>query len=265
MITSISQNKNLKKYAKPLAFVLSAVFWLLVWQIIYLIVGSDVIVASPIATFTRVFELAATGQFWLCVGNSILNVLIGFALALCLSIFLAALSNRFIVFEYLFSPLIKLVRATPVASFIVLALFWLDDGVPSFIVFLMVVPLIYSNLTVGLKNVDKNLLEMAQIYKFSFLKKIRLIYIPSLMPYFVSACSVGLGFGWKAGIAAEVIGLPKNTLGLEIYNSKIYIETIDLFALTAVIIILSILLEKVFMFLLSRLSKRILKGGAEND
>ena len=85
------------------------------------------------------------------------------------------------------------------------------------------------------------------------------------MPYFVSACSVGLGFGWKAGIAAEVIGLPKNTLGLEIYNSKIYIETIDLFALTAVIIILSILLEKVFMFLLSRLSKRILKGGAEND
>ena len=139
MITSIIQNKKLKKYAKPAAFALSAVFWLLVWQIIYLIVGSDVIVASPIATFKRVFELAGTPYFWLCVGNSIINVLIGFALALCLSIILAALSNRFIVFEYLFSPLIKLVRATPVASFIVLALFWLNDGVPSFIVFLMVV------------------------------------------------------------------------------------------------------------------------------
>lgn len=265
MITSILQNKKLKKYVKPAAFVLSAVFWLLVWQIIYLIVGSDVIVASPIATFKRVFELAGTSYFWLCVGNSILNVLFGFALALILSVILAALSSRYIFFEYLFSPIIKLVRATPVASFIVLALFWLNDGVPSFIVFLMVVPLIYSNLTEGLKNVDKDLLEMASIYNFSFIKKVRLIYIPSLMPYFVSACSVGLGFGWKAGIAAEVIGLPKNTLGLEIYNSKIYIETIDLFALTAVIIILSILLEKVFMFLLSRLSKSILKGGAVND
>ncbi len=263
MTTSITQNKAFQKLKKPLAFFLSAIFWLGVWEIVYLIVGSDVIIASPIGTFKRVFELSTQGQFWLCVGNSLLNVIIGFSLAVVLSVLLAALSHRFIFLEYLFAPIVKLIRATPVASFIVLALFWLKSGVPSFIAFIMVVPLIYSNITEGLKNVDKNLLEMAKVYNFSFFKKIRLIYVPSLMPYFVSASSVGLGFAWKAGIAAEVIGLPKNTLGLAIYDAKIYIETIDLFALTAVIIILSVFLEKAFMFLLSRLSKKILKGGAE--
>lgn len=165
---------------------------------------------------------------------------------------------------HLFSPIVKLVRATPVASFIILAIFWLStDIVPTFISFLMVVPLIFTNLSEGFKNTDKNLLEMAEVYRFNFFKKVRLIYIPSLMPYFVSASSVGLGFAFKSGIAAEVIAQSKNTLGLAIYDAKVYIETVDVFALTAVIIILSILLEKAFMFLIRSISDKVLKGGAK--
>ena len=83
------------------------------------------------------------------------------------------------------------------------------------------------------------------------------------MPYFVSACSVGLGFAFKSGIAAEVIAHSKNTLGLAIYDAKVYIETVDVFALTAVIIILSIFLEKAFMFLVKTISDKVLKGGAK--
>jgi len=250
-----------KKLAK-LALVL--LFWLVVWQVVYLIIGSDVIFASPLATFKRVFELAATADFWKNCANSIFNILFGFVLALVFSVPFAALTARFRFINLLFSPIVKLIKATPVASFIVLALFWLKSGVVSFIAFLMVVPLVYSNLSEGFQNMDKGLLEMAKVYKFSFIKKVRLIYIPSLMPYFVAACSVGLGFAWKAGIAAEVIGLPNNTLGLEIYNAKIYIETVDLFALTAVIIVLSIIMEKAFMWLLRKLSKKILRGGGKN-
>ncbi|MEE1279806.1 MAG: ABC transporter permease subunit [Oscillospiraceae bacterium] len=242
----------------------AAVFWIAVWQIIYLVVGSSVIVASPLETFLRVLQLAATTNFWLCILNSIGHILLGFLLAVLVSVPLAALTARFELLYRLFSPLLKLVRATPVASFIVLALFWLSrEGVPSFIAFLMVVPLVFTNLSEGFRNIDRNLLEMAQVYKFSILKKIRLIYLSSLMPYFVSACSVGLGFAWKSGIAAEVISLPENTLGLEIYNAKVYIETVDLFALTAVIIILSIFIEKSFMFILKRISDNVLKGGAK--
>lgn len=254
-------NKLVNKIPKPVKFILVSLFWLFVWQVVYLLIGSDVIFASPFATFKRVFELAATLEFWKNCANSIFHILFGFLLALVVSIPLAAVTARFKFVNLLFSPILKLIKATPVASFIVLALFWLKSGVVSFIAFLMVVPLVFSNLSEGFENVDKGLLEMAKVYKFSFIKKVRLIYIPSLMPYFVAACSVGLGFAWKAGIAAEVIGLPDNTLGLEIYNAKIYIETVDLFALTAVIIILSIIMEKAFMFLLKKLSQKILKGG----
>jgi len=262
MIISIMKNKKFKKSAVK---ALALGFWIFVWQIVYMIVGSDIIVASPFMTFARVFSLAKTSFFWLCTVTSISNILIGFLIAVIVAAVLAALSNRFKLIEILFSPIIKLIKATPVASFIILALFWIKNQVPSFIAFLMVVPIVYSNLYEGFKNVDKNLLEMAKIYNFSLIKKIRLIYIPSLMPYFVSAISVGLGFAWKSGIAAEVIGLSKNSLGLEIYNSKIYIETTDLFAYTLVIILLSVIMEKLVMFILKKLSNKVLKGGGLND
>ncbi len=257
--------KKIKNSRKKIGYtILAFTFWILVWQVIYSVVGSSVIVASPLETFFKILELSMTVQFWSSILNSLIHILLGFCVAVLLSLLLAALSFKFELIDRLFSPLLKLIRATPVASFIVLALFWLSrDIVPSFIAFLMVVPLVFTNLSEGLKNIERDYLEFAQVYKFSFFKKIRLIYIPSLMPYFVSACSVGLGFAWKSAIAAEVISLPQNTLGLEIYNAKVYIETVDLFALTAVIIILSIFIEKTFLFLLKRISNKVLKGGAK--
>ena len=255
---------KIKKIPKPLITALVAVFWLAVWQIVYLIVGSEIIFASPLTTIKTMFSLATKGEFWLCVLNSVWHVIFGFAVALVIAIPFAAICNRFSFLDTLFSPIIKIIKATPVASFIVLALFWFKSGVSSFIAFLMVVPLVYTNLSQGFKNVDTLLIEMAKVFNFSFFKKVRFIYIPSLMPYFVAACSTGLGFAFKAAIAAEVIGLPKNSLGEHIYNAKIYIETADLFALTVVIILLSVIMEKVFMFLLNLLSKKILKGGLKN-
>ena len=260
-IMSINKKFSVKN---SLYFLFATAFWLTIWQIIYYIVGSDVIVASPISTFLRIIELSAQGAFWLSILNSIGNILLGFLFSIVVAVPLSAICSRSLFLQRLFSPLIKLVRATPVASFIILAIFWLStDLVPTFISFLMVVPLVFTNLSEGFNNIDKNLIEMAQVYRFDFFKKVRLIYIPSLMPYFVSACSVGLGFAFKSGIAAEVIAQTKNTLGLAIYDAKVYIETVDVFALTAVIIILSILLEKAFMLLIKSISDKVLKGGAK--
>lgn len=255
-------NKSAIKNA--LYSIFAAAFWLFIWQIIYFIVGSDVIVASPLSTFLRIIELSAQSGFWLSILNSIGNILLGFILSIVVAVPLSAICSRSQFLKRLFSPLVKLVRATPVASFIILAVFWLSTSlVPTFISFLMVVPLVFANLSEGFNNIDKNLIEMARVYRFDLFKKIRLIYIPSLMPYFVSACSVGLGFAFKSGIAAEVIAQSKNTLGLAIYDAKVYIETVDVFALTVVIIILSILLEKAFMFLIKSVSDKVLKGGAK--
>lgn len=111
--------------------------------------------------------------------------------------------------DCIISPFLRIVRATPVASFTILALVWINnDWLPVFISFLMVVPIVWSNLESGIKQIDVQLLEMAKVYRLGFLKTLIFVRIPSVMPYFMAACATAMGFSWKSGIAAEVISRP---------------------------------------------------------
>ena len=146
--------------------------------------------------------------------------------------------------ETLLSPLRGVIRATPVSSFIILVLLWIQRGrVPAFISFLMVLPIVWTGVQQGLHATDPQLLEMARAYRFSRWKKLRYLYAPSVRPYFAAACMTGLGFAWKSGIAAEVIALPALSVGKNLYDAKIYLERADLFAWTLAVILLSLGLE----------------------
>ena len=114
----------------------------------------------------------------------------------------------------------------------------------------MVIPIIWTNVTEGIIKTDTKLLEMAKIYKFNKISKIKMIYIPSFIPYFTAACTTALGLSWKAGVAAEVIANTRYSIGGEIYKSKMYLETVDLFSFTVVVIILSFILEYIIVNLM---------------
>ena len=120
----------------------------------------------------------------------------------------------------------------------------------------MVLPVIWTNLTTGLGQIDIKLLELAKVYKIGFFQKVKGIYIPSVMPYFSSALKTSLGLAWKAGIAAEVLAVPARSIGKELFNSKTYFETADLFAWTVVVIILSLIIEFIFEALLGKVMGR---------
>lgn len=109
----------------------------------------------------------------------------------------------------------------------------------------MIIPLFWTNISTALNNIDKNLLEMAQVFHLPMLKKILAIYIPAITPYFISSTLTGVGLAWKAGIAAEVLSVPANAIGSKLYYSKIYLQTTDLFAWTFTIIVLSMILEAI--------------------
>ena len=96
---------------------------------------------------------------------------------------------------------------------------------------------------------------MAQIFSVKWYKKFKYIYIPEIMPFFISACSVGIGFCLKSGIAAEVIGIPTGSIGEKMYIAKLWLNTNELFAWTLVIIIISIMFEKLFVRLIERMKK----------
>ena len=175
-----------------------------------------------------------------------------------LGVVLAALSYRFQVVRDLLAPLVATVKSIPVASFVILVLIWVPSERLSVIIsFLMVFPIIYLNILEGLDNTDRDLLEMADVFGISWQDRIRYIYCSHVLPYFQAACSLALGVCWKAGIAAEVIGLPNHTIGMHLYDAKVYLDTPDLFAWTLVIIAISIVFEVVFTKLVDVLVRRI--------
>ncbi len=225
--------------------------WMTLWQAAYWLIGEDLLLASPLQVLESLYGLFGRPAFWLSALWSLLRIEAGFGLGVVIGTLLAILTVRYRWLHDFFYPAISAIRATPVSSFIILALVWMTSSrVVIFIVFLMVLPIIWANVTEGILKTDQQLLEMASVFRLSRGQIIRLIYLPSISPFFVAAASTGLGLGWKAGVAAEVLSTPGYSLGGKLYEAKIYLETADLLAYTVIIIILSLLLEKILLFLL---------------
>lgn len=253
---------KLKKLIVKLAILL---FWLGVWQVAFEIVGKPILISSPQQVFAKLIELVQTSAFWQSAFSSLIRIGKGYIVGVSTGIILAVLCTRFKFVDQLLSPILLLIKSTPVVSFIILALVWIQkDGIAVFIAFLMVVPIIWANVCKGIRNTDKKQLEMAKVYGFSSLKKVKTIYFHSVLPFFVSASTTALGLCWKAGISAEVISMPTDSIGYNLYRSKINIETTDLFAWTIVVILLSLMFEKIIVFILNRFQKSQQHGG-QND
>ena len=141
-------------------------------------------------------------------------------------------------------------------SFIILVLLWLTASLtPVFIAFLMVLPIAWANVREGVMAVDAQLLEMAEVFQLPRAKKLRHIYLPSVLPQYLAACTTGFGFAWKSGVAAEVIARPALSIGKNLYESKLYLNTEELFAWTAMVILLSMLLERGMVRMMRRIRK----------
>lgn len=240
-----------------------ALLWTGVWVLAFFAVGEPLLLPAPWTVCGSLARLVITAEFWRVTAGSLLRILMGFLLGLVSGAVLAAVAAACPTLKAAIALPMNIIKATPVASFVILALLFIKgQGFSTFIAFLMVLPLSWSNILQGIENVDKNLLEMARVYRFTLRDTLRYIYVPSIFPYLISAAQVGMGFSWKAGIAGEVIAIPAGTIGTQLYNAKIHLNTADLFAWTVVIILLSILLERITMSILGGLTPaHKAKGG----
>lgn len=238
---------------RTLAIVLA---WLAIWQITAAIVANDILLAGPADVIRSLFMQIFTSDFWLSIAMSFSKIMGGFLLAFFTGILLGSLSFRFPLLGEILGPPLLLMKSVPVASFVILALIWAgSENLSIFISFFVVFPIIYVNTRSGLASTDPKLLEMAKVFHLSLPNRIRFLYLPALFPYLSNGCRIALGMGWKSGIAGEVIGVPSHTVGEHLYMSKIYLATADLFAWTLMIILISLLTERIFLGILGLTEK----------
>lgn len=232
-------------------------FWLSIWQLISMVIANTILLVGPLDMAKSLIALLPDPDFWKTIAYSFGKISLGFFSAFLLGILLGSGSYRLSLLRELLEPIILLMKAVPVASFVILALIWLGSQQLSvFISFMVVFPVVYINTISGLESTDKKLLEMARVFHIPAWKKIPYIYIPALTPYLISGCKISLGMSWKSGIAAEVIGVPAYSIGEKLYMAKIYLSTSDLFAWTFVVILISALFEHIFLYILKTVTQR---------
>ncbi len=228
-------------------------FWLLLWEGLAFLVDKEVLLPPASSVLLRMWEFFGDKSYYLAVGASLFRILLGFLAGILCGILFALLSFAWRPMDDLLAPLFTAIRATPVASFIILALVWLGRSiVPSFTAFLMVLPIVYGSVLRGFRSADPLLLEVTKVYNMGFGKRFRHLYIPSASPYFLNAVKTSLGLAWKAGVAAEVLCTLRDSIGGNIYDSKVYLESVDLLAWTLTVILLSLLLEYGLSALITR-------------
>ena len=235
------RTRGLGAWARRLAAI---AFWLVVWQLGSMAVGSRIVLVGPVEVARRLVELVGEAPFWTSVVLSLSRIAAGFVLAVAAGIAGAACAARWRLVEGLLAPLVGAVKAAPVASFVVLVLMWVPSSNLSVVIsFLMAFPIVYTNVLEGVRQTDAALLEMADVFGIRGWGRICSVYAAQVLPYLRAALSLAMGLSWKSGIAAEVIGLPAPSIGIHLYDAKVYLDTPDLFAWTIVIVLLSVGLE----------------------
>ena len=227
--------------------------WLGVWQLAALAAGRELLLPGPLAVGERLLVLAGTADFWLSVGSTLGRVFLGLLWGALAGAALAFATHFSPGADRLISPAVRVVRATPVVSFILLVYLWVArSAIPWVIAGLMVLPVVWGALGAGLDSLDKQLLEFARAYRFTRFKTLRLVCLPALRPQFSAGLLTAFGLAWKSGVAAEVLCPPAYAIGSRIQQAKLGLETADLFAWTLAIVALSLALEKLLRQVLKR-------------
>lgn len=233
--------------------------WVVVWQIAAMTLGhGGLFLATPLQTLTALGQLLPATAFWHRIAFSALRILAGFLLAVAGGLLLGAAGSRWRSVRVFVDPIMQLIRAMPVASFVILALLWVSGENLSVVVsFTHVLPVVYAGVLAGIADTDPQLLEMAHVYRLPWIARLRYIWLPGIFPSFCESCIAAMGMCWKSGVSAEVIGLPDHSVGDALYRAKITLSTPDVFAWTLVIVVLSALLSAVAARLLCAAKVRL--------
>lgn len=235
----------------------AAVFWLFLWVLLAARLP-DVLFAGPIRTAKSLLALLGNAECWRSVAGTLGQIAAGFVSAFAAGLSLGALCFRVRWIRAFASPAIQGMKSVPVACFVIVALIWTPSSrIAVLLSAFVVLPITCQSVLSGLASVDRGLLEMAQVFRMPFLRRLRFLYIPQVAPFVLSSCRVSVGMCWKAGIAGEIIGLPRFSIGEQLYLAKLYLNMGDLFAWTLLVVFISMGTERLVVWAVDRVRIRL--------
>ncbi|HEY8464575.1 MAG TPA: ABC transporter permease [Bacillota bacterium] len=209
------------------------------WQWAATRLNLPLILPTPAATGACLVELVQNGDFWRHLGTSLGRGLTGFGIAFGAGAGMGFLAGRFDWVSGLLRPLTVMIRSTPAMTLIILALLWFKGGtVPLFVIFLVVFPLVVENIETGVRHCNPELLEMLKLYRVKKIRRLLVFYLPELLPFLGAAAAAGLGISWKVLIAAEVLACPEWGIGTRLDTARVYLQTDQVFAWTALVVLI---------------------------
>lgn len=233
----------------------SVLFLLCLWKVASILYNSDLILPSPESTIITTLNLLFAKNFLLIIGATMLRGILGFVISFILGIVLGILAGTNRSFEAFLNPILVTIRSTPIISLILLALIWFKvDYVAIFIAFLTMFPFICTNVIDGIKNADRDLIEMAKVYKVNHTKIIKEVYLPAITPFIFSGASSAMGFGWRAIIIGEVLSQPQFGIGTLMQSAQTYLLVKEVIAWT----IIAIAISSVFELIIRKIEKAVI-------
>ena len=242
---------------RNIAVGVSIVLFFSVWHVISAVMNSPLVLPEPKDVFLRLISLLPQKAFQTAVFSTLARAVKAFLISLCLSLVLGILIGADENFAAFFRFPLSVIKATPVVSIILVAMFWFKSAaVPVFVSVLMTLPVLTETIAAGIKSTDRKLLDMSEVYCFSLWQKLRFVYVPSVLPYFFSGMLSALGLTWKVVVAGEILSLPKNSVGMALQTAKVHLETADVFAWTVTVVALSYCCELLFNMYIKKVRTR---------
>ncbi len=213
---------------------------LAIWKGLSFWIDAPIILPAPEETLKTCIALLLQPGFFSKIWHTVARSLVGFGVALITALLLGIAAGSCKPVYNLLKPVETATRATPTMSIILLALIWLHTEIaPILAGFLVIFPLLYSNIVEGIRAVDPGLLEMAEIYRVKKRTIIKEIYLPSLSSYLIAGSAAAMGLNLKVVIAAEVLSQPRNCIGTSLYMEQINLNTTGVFAWTIIAVLVS--------------------------
>ena len=220
--------------------IISKISIIIIWILLSRSVNNEVIIPSIKSTFASMIRIIKDPNFFNIIKYTLLRTLIGFLISLSLAMIIGIVSSVSKITYNLMVPILKFLNSIPTIAIIVLALIWLNNElVPMLVGFIMVFPILYENILNGILNVDKDIIQMANLYKVGKIKIVNNIYIPSILYNLSSVFNTVLGINLKMVIAGEVLGQPKYAIGSNLQLERIYLNTSGVFAWIIIILLIS--------------------------